>query len=114
MLKTETAERIEITVLLSHMPACVEEMGAPSGPMGAGQAGSPMVAAGHMSSKMEGLGQNHLDRSKGLLLWVDLHSSSLGPSDHSTSLHGCSREDKEGGAGLDRKEAAGGQKSEST
>lgn len=94
------------------MPACVEEMGAPSGPMGAGQAGSPMVAAAHMSSKMEGLVQIHLDRSRGLLLWVDLHSSSLGPSDHSTSPHGCSREGKEGEADLDQKEAEEGQKSE--
>lgn len=94
------------------MPACVEEMGAPSGPMGAGQAGSPMVAAAHMSSKMEGLVQIHLDHSRGLLLWVDLHSSSLGPSDHSTSPHGCSREGKEGEADLDQKEAEEGQKSE--
>lgn len=87
------------------MPACVEEMGAPSGPTEAGQAGSPMAAAGRMSSKMEGQGQTHLDRSRALLLWVDLRSSSLGPSGHSTSPHGCSKEGKEGEAGLGQKEA---------
>lgn len=87
------------------MPACVEGMGAPFGPREAGQAGFPMAAAGHTSSKMEGLGQTHLDRSRGLLLWVDLRSSSLDPSGRSTSPHGCSREDREGGAGLDQKEA---------
>lgn len=94
------------------MPACAEEMGAPSGPREAGQAGSPMAAAGHMSSKKGGLGQTHLDHSRGLLLWADLRSSSLGPSDRSTSLHGCSREDREEEADLGQKEARERQKSE--
>lgn len=93
---------------ICHIPACVEEMGALSGPMGAGQAGFPMVAAGHMSSKMEGLAQIHLDHSRVLLLWVELRSSSLVPSGHSTSLHGCSREGKEAGADWDQKEAEEG------
>lgn len=96
------------------MPVCVEEMGPPSGPTEAGQAGCPMAAAGHMSSMMGGLGLTHLDRSKGLLLWVVRHSSSLGPSGHSTCPHGCSREGKEGGAGLGQKEAKEGPKSKRT
>ena len=53
------------------MPASVEEMGVLSDPMGAGQAGSPMVAAGHMNQvlpKMGGLGQILLDHSRGLHL----------------------------------------------
>lgn len=87
-------------------------MEALSGPREAVQAGSPMAAAGHMSSKTEGLGQTHLDHSRGLLLWVDLHSSSLGPSGHSTFLHDCSMEGKEAGAGLGQREAGGGQNSE--
>ena len=91
-------------------PACVEEMGAPSGPKGAGRAGSPMVAAGRMSSRMGGLVQTHLDRSRGLLLWVDLRSSSLAPSGHSTSPHGCSRAGKEVEAGLGQKVAGKGTK----
>lgn len=82
-------------------------MEALSGPREVDQAGSPMAAAGHRSSKMEGLGQTHLDHSTDLLLSVDLHSSSLGPSGHSTFLHGCSREGKEGGAGLGQTEAGG-------
>lgn len=95
------------------MPACVEEMGAPSGPTEAGPAGSPMAAADHMSSKMEGQGQTHQDHSRDLLLCVDLHSSSLGPSGHSTFPHGCSMVDKEGEAGSGQKEAEEVHKSES-
>lgn len=87
------------------MPACVEEIGAPLGPKEVGQVDFPMAAAGHMSSKMGGLGQNHLVHSRVLLLGVDLHSSSLGPFGHSTFLHGCSREGKEEGAGLGQREA---------
>ncbi|TNN61732.1 Retinal rod rhodopsin-sensitive cGMP 3',5'-cyclic phosphodiesterase subunit delta [Liparis tanakae] len=96
-------------MIIYHMPACVEEMGAPSGPMEAGQVGSPMAAAGRMSSKMEGLGQIHQDRSRDLLLWVALHSNFPGPSAHSTSPHGCSKEGMEGEAGLDQREAREGQ-----
>ena len=95
------------------MPACVEEMGAPSGPTEAGPAGSPMAAADHMSSKMEGQGQTHQDHSRDLLLCVDLHSSSLGPSGHSTFPRGCSMVDKEGEAGSGQKEAEEVHKSES-
>jgi len=99
----------QMTMIIDHMPACVEEMGAPSGPMEAGRVGSPMAAAGRTSSKMEGLGQIHQDRSRDLLLWVDLHSNFPGPSAHSTSPHGCSKEGREGEAGLDQREAREGQ-----
>lgn len=104
--------KIQNTVHIYNMPECVEETGAPSGPMGAGLAGYPMVAAGHTSSKTEGLVQIHLDHSRGLLLWVDLHSSSLGPSGHSTVPHGCSKEGKEEVADLDQKEAKEGKRDE--
>lgn len=83
-----------------------------SGPREVGQVGCPMVAAGHKNSKMEGLVQTHLDRSRGLLLWVGPRSSSLGPVGHSTSPHDCSTEGKEGEAGLGQKEAREGQRSE--
>lgn len=102
-----------LVTIIIYMPACVGEMGAPSGPTEAGLAGSPMVAADHMSSKMEGQGQSHQDHSRDLLLCVDLHSSSLGPSGHSTFPHGCSMVDKEGEAGSGQKEAEEVHKSES-
>lgn len=81
------------------------ETAALSGPRVADQADSPKVAAGRRSSRMEGQVQNHLDHSRELPLWVDLHSSYLALSDHSTFLHGCSRVGKEGEVGLDQKEA---------
>lgn len=80
---------------------------APSDPREAGPADFPMVVAGRTSSKMEERAQIHLDHSKDLLLYQDLHSSFLGPADHSTSPHGCSKEGKAVVAGLDQKEAAG-------
>lgn len=91
--------------IIYNIPACGEETEAPSDPREAGQAGSPKVAAGHMSSKMGGLVQIHLDRSKGLLPWKDLRSSSPGLSARSTSPHGCSMGGKEGAAGSGQKEA---------
>lgn len=102
---------VDCSEINSNMPAYVEEMEDPSGPMEAAPAGSPMVAAGHKSSKMEGLGQIHRDHSRDLLPLVDLRSSSLDPSVHSTFLHDCSRVGKEGEAGLGQKEAEKGQKS---
>lgn len=65
-----------------------------------------MVPAGHMNSRLEALDQSHLDHSRDLPPWVDLHSSFLALFAHSTSPHDCSMEDKEGEAGLDRREAA--------
>lgn len=91
--------------MFSHMPACVEGMVAPSDPREAGPADFPMVVAGRTSSKMEERAQTHLDHSKDHLLYQDLHSSFLGPADHSTSPHGCSKEGKVVVAGLDQKEA---------
>lgn len=83
----------------------MEETEAPSGPMGAGQAGSPMAAAGHMNSKMEDLGQGPQGRSRGRFLWVDLHSNFLVLSAHSTFPRGWSKEGRGGVAGLGQKEA---------
>lgn len=95
----------QTTVTIYDMPACEEETEALSGPREVDQAGSPMAAAGHMSSKLEGQGQTHLDHSRDHLPWVDLHSSSLAPFGHSTFLHGCSTGGKEEGAGLGQREA---------
>lgn len=96
------------TSIFYHVPACVEEMGAPSVPREAGPADSPMVVAGQTSSRKGDLDLVHPDHSRALLLWVDLRSSSLVPSDRSTFPRGCSMEDKEEGAGLGQTEAGKG------
>lgn len=104
-MKSITGQRNQTAEIINNMPACVEEKVDPSGPMGAGQAGSPRVAAGRRSSTMGGLVQAHQDHSRGHPPWVELHSSSRGPSARSTSPHGCSRGDTVGEDDSGRREA---------
>lgn len=98
---------------LLNIPGCVGGMEVLSGPKGAALAGSPMAAAARTSSKTGDLVRIHLDHSRGLLPWVDPHSNSPVPSARSTAPRGCSREGREAGAGLGRKEAKDREKKKS-